>query len=263
MPEHSSSAGPQLHCVFAHGWAYTLEFFSPLLKALLVEHPALMASFQVFGLEQGYFERPAGVYQWTGTDWVRSTLPSALPPALGIGHSLGLAKLLTLPSPCAHLLSLNGFTRFTAQERGQTGTPKRLVERMLSKLHQAPEVVVQDFWARAEHTEGASTCGSRKEGPVHLTPLIDDLQSMIDLDLSSSLQNMPSKQLLSVWSKEDQIVSAELSAQTFPADCLQEVNAPHSGPLVLPKVYTHVVAQALTNALGAFANPLHAEPIKT
>lgn len=261
MPEPHGTAKAKPYCLFAHGWAYTLDFFTPLLESLNNDHPALMQGLQVFGLEQGYFQRPAGVYQWTHFAWTPSELPSQFPPCLGVGHSLGLAKLLApqlAPQlACTQWLSLHGFTRFTALERGQTGTPRRLVERMLSKLEHTPEAVLHDFWARAEEGEALLHPHRPSVDHANLNKLREDLHSMIELDLSKVLEGFPSHRLLAVFSPEDQIVSAELSAETFPGSCMHEVNAPHSGPLIRPKVYTHTVARALNDALGASASHTH------
>ncbi len=255
--------------MFAHGWAYSLDFFNPLLLDLNKEHPTLMQQFKTLGLEQGYFERPAGVYEWTGSHWAKAPeTPEMLiktgSTAMGIGHSLGFAKLLELPCTWASLVGLHGFTRFTAQERGQTGTPRRLVERMLNRLSTNPETVLQDFWMRAEElnasagNEYQSAQAEKFTRSAHVDKLRADLQSMLDMDLTSHLKlnftatgrEFPNKQFVALYSQHDQIVSPDLTAQTFPAQCMQEAIAPHSGPLVSPKVYTPHLIKVLSQALG-------------
>jgi hypothetical protein len=242
-------------CLFAHGWAYSLDFFTPLVLDLNTEHPALMKQYKTLGLEQGYFERPAGLYEWTGTQWEKSSdlnPKTLLSPTIGVGHSLGFAKLLDMPLNWTALVSLHGFTRFTSRKRGQSGTPKRMVERMLSRLSTNPDKVLQDFWTRAEERDTHEHDGSFNTGRVNLERLRGDLQRMMELDLKlnleSTLRRINNHKLLAIWSAKDQIVDHQLSAQTFPEVCMHEANAPHSGPLVSPKVYTHKVACTLGNA---------------
>lgn len=248
MPDSQELQQTKPYCVFAHGWAYTLDFFIPLLDSLFGDHPALMQKLDLFGLEQGYFQRPAGVYQWTGSDWVASSLPATHPANLGIGHSLGLAKLLKAEMEISHWLSLHGFARFTAHERGQSGTPRKLVERMLAKIELKPEQVLNEFWARAQGGGSLLVENCPQIAQANLSRLKEDLGVMIGLELTEALRQIPASQILAVCSPVDPIVSQELSEETFQPACLREVNAPHSGPLLIPKVYTPVVALALDDA---------------
>lgn len=249
MPDPQELQQAKPYCVFAHGWAYTLDFFIPLLESLFSDHPALMQKLDLFGLDQGYFQRPAGVYQWTGSNWVASKLPVTHPANLGIGHSLGLAKLLKAEMEISHWLSLHGFARFTAHERGQSGTPRKLVERMLAKMELKPEQVLNEFWARTQGGESLIIENCPQIAQANLSRLKEDLGVMIGLELTETLRQIPASQILAVCSPIDPIVGQELSKETFQPACLQEVNAPHSGPLLIPKVYTPVVALALNEAI--------------
>lgn len=260
MPESQGLAQARPYCVFAHGWAYTLDFHIPLLESLFSDHPALMQKLDLFGLEQGYFQRPAGVYQWNGSDWVASTLPNAHPAIVGIGHSLGLAKLLEAQIEISHWLSLNGFSRFTAHERGQSGTPRKLVERMLTRLEQSPELVLEDFWARAQGSKSFPPEKCPLIAQANPSALSADLFGMIDLDLTETLRQIPAEQMMAVYSPTDPIVSKELSEDIFLPACLHELNAPHSGPLLSPRVYTPIVALALNRAIAR--TPNHAPTLR-
>ncbi len=240
---------PRPVCLFAHGWAYSLDFFTPLLFTLADDYPDLMPQFRTLGMEQGYFERPAGVYEWTGKHWSKVTEMDikTCSIAIGIGHSLGFSKLLELRLQTAYWVSLHGFTRFTSHEHGQPGTPKRLIERMLSKLSSHPARVLQDFWARAEDRK--LPLEPFKASAVNLERLASDLQSMLGMDLTRALCEIPENQLLAIWSGEDQIVAPELSAQSFHAERMLEAMAPHSGPQVIPKVYTAQLVKVLNQTL--------------
>ncbi|EHH68241.1 alpha/beta fold hydrolase [Gluconobacter morbifer] len=115
-----------VYCV--HGWGFDASFWELMLDHLhdMTAHVA----------DCGYY----GAEYWPA-------LPER--PYIAVGHSAGALHLLRRPLPrCAGLVFFNGFPRFVAGEDFPQGTPARFLERMRSRLGQAPEAVLADFRKR-------------------------------------------------------------------------------------------------------------------
>lgn len=169
--------------VFAHGWAGTGQCLLPLIERLRITPLLHSNQNQFLSLEQHYFSdaQPCLMNLHTNQIEPQDSILSENAQWVGVGHSLGFAHLLQQQINWNALISLHGFTRFTAQPPFQAGTPKRILQRMIQQFNKDPNQVLNDFWLRSGHTIN--------EQPRLISPnLLSDLQWMQDLDLTSDLQ---------------------------------------------------------------------------
>lgn len=173
--------------VFSSGWSFDREFFKPL-TAYLKDYRHV------------YLEDKPDLS--TGT-WI------------GIGHSFGFSRLLSLP--LQGIVSLSGFVRLCAHSPLQTGTPLRVMNRMIAKFKTHPEEVLKVFYKQ-----------SSLENPLtdpfisfNKKQLLDDLEFIKKMDFTSELRalNLP---ILSLAAKDDQIVPFALTQETFESSIVLE-----------------------------------------
>lgn len=121
-----------MRLLFAHGWAMEASLWTPLRSALggCGEAGAPLLR------DPGYFGEPLAAGQPDG-------------PVLAIGHSLGLLQLLLdPPAGLAGLVSINGFSRFSAAPDHPSGVAPRVLRRLRERLGHAPRRVVDEFRRR-------------------------------------------------------------------------------------------------------------------
>ncbi|MCQ8895132.1 hypothetical protein NQT62_01605 [Limnobacter humi] len=228
--------------VMAHGWAYTPTFFEPWLHQLATEQPTLFAAMDWCLLDAGYSQQTSQNLR-IGPVNIPCLSATALYPVLrqalrcvGIGHSMGLSTLLECASQAekhwAHLVSLNGFTHFTARHTDQPGTPARVLERMLRRAHQNLPAVVDEFQIRSGCTQTAAWNDQA---------LLHDLQRLMTLDSRPLLLRATDQgtTLTCLHNLDDAIVSAELTAQCFqPWAQAMTLPGAHSDMMQTPRRYT-------------------------
>lgn len=118
----------QASFLFVHGWSGTASVWDEVRAALPDARTDV--------IEHGYL----------GATPRRRPVPDG---TIVVGHSAGVPELLSdLPTGCAGLVSINGFTRFTAGPDHPSGVPVRLLDRMLLRLDEDPEGTVAAFRAR-------------------------------------------------------------------------------------------------------------------
>lgn len=129
-------------------------------------------------------------------------------PLIGIGHSLGVALLLTAGLPLAGLLALNGFTRFTSAPDHATGTPGRILAQMRRRLLADPQTVLADFQARAglPHSEFS---------PGQAPALAAGLDILSTLDGRAAFRVFASP-VMALCGSDDAIVPPDQSRADFP-----------------------------------------------
>ena len=128
--------------LFAHGWGYDRHFWAPLAERLAERLPGQPPGEQRF-IDLG-FRGPAQTPQLDPTR-----------PRVAIGHSLGFAWLLREGIACDALVAINGFTRFTADERGDwPGVAARPLARMRRQFARQPQAVWADFRDRCGAGDG-------------------------------------------------------------------------------------------------------------
>ncbi|MCP1712078.1 pimeloyl-[acyl-carrier protein] methyl ester esterase [Kerstersia gyiorum] len=166
-----------LTLLFVHGWAFDASFWDEVRAHLTLHLP----SYPQQVLDAGYFGAPVqpGVLPAPPSGhW-----PAHAGPVIAIGHSLGAMQLLgRLPPRCAGLVMINGFARFCRSPDHPSGTPPRLLTRMLDKLAETPGEVVNDFRARC----GAPAC-TRSPEPAALAT---GLRALRDHDERAALAGL-------------------------------------------------------------------------
>ncbi len=161
---------------FLHGWGFGASDWLDWVAAFPDRPVAL--------LDAGYFSPE------------RLALPKNPDGWIGIGHSLGFAKLLDMDVPWRGLVGLGAFLRFCALPGQDCGTPPETLDAMLSRLDTDPADVLARFLRRCGlkgHTPAAPTtdglerlrrdlsvlrslglCAPRKAPPVLLLHAADD-----------------------------------------------------------------------------------------
>lgn len=189
-----------LQIIWSPGWGFNSAFFNPLCQ--------ILDGYRHFMIDWGYFGRPH--------------LPKIdlSKPLVGIGHSLGFAKLLKLNLPVQGLISLAGFTCFCQNETFQAGTPKRVLERMQGKFRLVPELVLTDFY---------KLCGYHHSIPLKRELNLKLLQQ--DLDLLIPLAHpLPTLPFLALAGETDQVCPLPLQQALF--NPLSIIQGNHSFPVL-------------------------------
>ncbi|SSW68802.1 alpha/beta fold hydrolase [Achromobacter agilis] len=181
------AAAPRPTLLFVHGWAFDASVWAPL-RAELDGWPQAV-------FDAGYFG-PARE-------------PDIAGPAVAIGHSLGMLRLLRgLPQDCLGLVSLNGFPRFAAGPGFDAGVPARMLDRMARRLASDPAAVLQDFRQR---------CGTTAPFGAPRTEMLGrDLLALRDEDQRAALAALRVP-LLVLAGGEDPIVPAPMTRAAFAA----------------------------------------------
>lgn len=223
---------------FFHGWGLAPSFWQPL-AALLPAYP------QTFW-DAGYFG-PAQAPDFTSaTRWV------------AIGHSMGWVQALVHPPQqgWAGMVSLCGFTRFCAQQPGDAGQPRRVVERMVRVFERTPQVVLQDFLSRC----GLATLCPPDPASLQTARLLADLSRLAEVDLGTmwpcqlaqqNSQTEPSP-ILALAAQDDAIVPPALTEAAFASHPNTQLIWHAQGGHALG----HDQAPACTQAIQAFLNTL-------
>lgn len=210
--------------VFVHGWGFSPAVWEPVLACLPERLTARC-------INLGFYDQPS------------EALPPSSQITVAIGHSFGVSWLLERLAPSVPLLSVNGFARFCSGSGQQNGTPPRLLERMISRLQEDPEGVLQDFRVR---------CGTRQpeQGIANYDALRVGLELLHRTDQRLALASRlghPHTAFAALAGALDEITPPCLSGETFPADRLTMVA---DGGHLLPFSHPQLVADAIV-ALAA------------
>lgn len=210
----------------------------PLANALSQAFP----EFEIKHIDLGYYGEPRQPTLADSTRWI------------GIGHSQGFAHLASISIPWAGLVSVNGFRWFckeSSPENHQSGTAKRVLERMLKRLDTHPEAVISEFLTRCGYPQDEPLLTQNSVMPA---PNIEALKQGLHHLISLSLPHLPNTPLLAIASRSDAIVPPELSAASFATPIVWlTANAPHcavcdaGGPIF----------DAITDSLISWINTLH------
>ena len=163
---------------------------------------------------------------------------------LAIGHSLGLLWLLQSSRVSFdRLISINGFTRFSAAEDFQCGWPHRIIQRMRKRLAQDAESVSANFIEKSGATEWFNR---------------DSISDTCDVErLDWGLEALINGDGREQWSKfhgprraiaatKDQIVSQEQTNQCFPDGDIQWLKSNcHCLPLKFPEICAALVRELI------------------
>lgn len=188
--------------VFLHGWGCGPEIWRPLAGAF---GPA-----PVVVLEAGYF----GPRRMLQLDHLPDSLPDYLPDNaggwVGVGYSLGFARLLEMDVAWRGLMGISGFLRFCRYPDttggAMTGASPEVLDAMLQRLDSAPEEVLARFHKRCG-LKGAIRQRPAAEG---LARLRRDLLDLRGLDLRPAVSPAPT---LLIHARDDRIASPDLAQE--------------------------------------------------
>lgn len=225
-----------LNLLFCHGWGFDAGFWTPLTTLLP---------------EFGHVRDDAGYFISNGSDAklllcpaTPHTIPAPPSPYIAITHSYGTMRLLAAPPPgIVGLVAITGFDRFT-QADGFPGTPRRVVDRMVSAVAQVPETVLADF-----HTMLGSTVPS---GTPQTERLQTDLVGLRDGDMREAAAQLDVP-ILSLQAEKDVLLPVSMRETVFATvGGVMRHTHPSAGHL-LPREDAHWCAEAIRH----FANSLH------
>lgn len=197
--------------LLVHGWSFDASLWDAVIEAL-PEHECLALDF-------GYFGPPRG------------EVPDHLD--LVAGHSFGCLWAMRDPRlEVIPLVAVNGFPRFSAAPDFPHGIPVRVIERMLKRLQEAPEEVLQAFRERL----GALPVLP----PFELGRLARDLERLRDEDARGGRQP-----LLALAAADDPLLPMALSEQAFPDTLRVASKGGHLLPWTQPKVVAECIREGL------------------
>jgi len=177
--------------VFLHGWGFGPEIWKEWRRAF--------SDVPTKSLDAGYF----------GPE--RLALPDNPDGWIGIGHSLGFARLLDMNAPWRALVGFGAFLRFCSKSGQEIGTAPELLDAMLGRLAVDPADVLNRFARRCGH-KGPLPPAPQAEG---LSRLRRDLICLRDLDLAPTAETPP---ILLLHARDDRIAPEGLAKEA--QECL-------------------------------------------
>lgn len=175
---------------------------------------------------------------------------------LVIGHSLGVLWLLD----CEHvtfdrIVSINGFTRFSASEDFQCGWPHRIVERMRKQLAKDANAVIADFMNNAAASgfpeiasDDSGDTGQSAEAAnrqVDVERLNWALEALINVDCREQWSTFQGPRRV-IAATDDKIVSVEHTNACFLNDDIQWLKSDcHVLPLKFPEICAALVRELI------------------
>jgi len=164
-----------MNFLLCHGWGFDASFWKNLAPHL--------APHTFYTVDLGYFGNP-NPFPTSGT-WI------------GVGHSLGLIKLLQTPLSFSAIIGLNSFLNFLGPPLIHERRKKEL-QTMIQRFEKDPLNTIASFYKR---------CGvlDAPNGTINKSLLLNDLKSLF-FDYSNLLTSVP---CLSLASKNDLIVPQE------------------------------------------------------
>ncbi|AEI38099.1 alpha/beta fold hydrolase [Zymomonas mobilis] len=203
--------------LFVHGWGFDKNFWNAV-RQNLGEHLGSSLDF-------GYFDKANLDYDWSQ-------------PFIAIGHSLGFLWLLQQPLfACSGLISINGFTRFSASDDWPLGIPKRITERMLIGISRNPAIVIQQFRHRLNYEASLPDA-------FNLSALEGGLRLLLEQNNHRVCQTW-SEKIAALSGDADPILPAALTKACFakPIALQWQKDGGHLLPLTNPKICANFIQQ--------------------
>lgn len=203
--------------LFVHGWAGTPRLWDGVCAALAAR--GVVA---------------ADMVRWA--DGFRlDDACSAGRAVIGVGHSLGAARLLAQGPALAGFVAINGFTRFNSAPDFPAGTHPRILAGMRRRLLVDPAGVLADFHARA----GLPL----PPGPYDAGALAQGLDLLGNIDVRAAFGDFASPHR-TLAGTEDAIVPPAHSTACF-SDAVMVAGAGHGLPVTQPDLCAdHILALA-------------------
>lgn len=170
--------------VFCHGFGFDATFWNPL-------RPYFIGADTIY-LDLGYFDNPCMlIHADDAVDFI------------GIGHSLGLMKLMSLGIKFKCLVGLHGFIHFLGFDQQLYRRRERELMHLIKQFTRSPEATLMAFYQRTGVPWDLAT-----RNAFNQTPLLKDLRS-----LAHPMQS--NVQLLVLGSNDDKITPPELIEDNF------------------------------------------------
>ena len=186
--------------VFCHGFGLDSSYWAHL-RPYFMQYKTVYLDLGYFGQEQtAIFFDPLVEY-------------------IGIGHSLGLMKLMSLKIPFKALIGLHGFVDFLGLDASLRGYRTRELAHLTRHVARAPGAALSQFYQRA-----GVMFDCLVNGPINQKKLLDDLDSLVTSGVIPA--GIP---MLILGSSDDKIVPPALIEDNF---------APH------PQVTIEILNQA-------------------
>ncbi|MDR3641337.1 MAG: alpha/beta fold hydrolase [Humidesulfovibrio sp.] len=186
--------------VLLHGWGYGSHVWQAWTKAFtdqFTDRPVVLLDAGYFGPER--LDLPASVLE-TADGWI------------GVGHSLGFARLLGMAVPWRGLIGFGAFLRFCVKPGRETGTPPEILDAMLARLDVAPAEVLRRFTKRCgQPAPDFISPGIASPDDTGLSRLRRDLRLLQDLDAPTPKTVPP---VLLLHAKDDRIAPQALAEET-------------------------------------------------
>jgi pimeloyl-[acyl-carrier protein] methyl ester esterase len=184
--------------IFCHGFGFNASFWAPLQPYFLEK--------KTHFLDLGYFGAPSvNVAPDDHIEWI------------GIGHSLGLMKLIAMNLPFRYLIGLNGFVNFLGEDTRINRHRTRELKYLTHQMERCPRAALTAFYQRA---------GVMFEGLENAA--INSNQLLADLsELARPIPLWPAIPMLILGSTDDIIVPPELIKDNFSMHSNAEVALIH------------------------------------
>ena len=140
--------------VFCHGFGFDATFWNPLR--------AYFSNMNTMYLDLGYF----GEMQWM------NQLDESM-EYIGIGHSLGLMKLMSLNVSFKRLIGLHGFVDFLGADESLHRRRQRELSYLIQHVNESPALTLSQFYQRT-----GVNFNLPQTGVLNRMKLLDDLNSL-------------------------------------------------------------------------------------
>ncbi|AXI24641.1 Pimelyl-[acyl-carrier protein] methyl ester esterase [Cardinium endosymbiont of Sogatella furcifera] len=168
--------------IFCHGWGFDHKFFEPLIKEYF-------SNLCCYCLDLGYF----------GKENLRLPSNNTL---IGVGHSLGFIKLISLKVKFTALIGIHAFINFLGFDSELHKKRKLELKTMIKHFQITPIDTLASFHKRCGINYDISNC-------------LNKIKLMKDLELLTAAYPLPDIPLLIIGSKNDTIVPTELVFDNF------------------------------------------------
>ncbi|OUS18039.1 hypothetical protein A9Q97_01215 [Rhodospirillales bacterium 47_12_T64] len=209
-----------MRILLVHGWGYGPDIWNSVIPQL---DPEIECTIADLGFS-GTMKLPTGHYD------------------IAVGHSMGLLWLLSKEKVSwDKLVSINGFTKFSASDDFPQGVSARVLERMIRKIPHSAQGVLKSFHAQCD--------------PLGIVPfkslanldeerMIWGLEFLRDMDLRNKYD--PSNTLV-LAEKDDLVITQEMTSALFQESEIRWVEGKgHLVPLSAPNVCYEIIERAIS-----------------
>ena len=172
--------------VFCHGFGFDIHFWDHLVPYFSQKN----CSF----IDLGYFKCPA------------SPLNFQEQTIIGIGHSLGLLKLISMYENFNYLIGLNSFVNFLGNDQTLHGIRYRELTALKQSFTKNPVQTLKNFYKR---------CGVRQFVNQRMTSHLDLNLILSDLEFLKKDYALPPIPTLILTSNDDSVVPKEIIEDNF------------------------------------------------